>query len=292
MAILAQYRLALQQEERSEHTVQKYLRDTKKFLLFLKAYKGQVRITKMDVLAFKEMLVAYHAPTSVNSMLAAVNHFLKWQEQADCRVKPLKIQKEPFARTEKELTEREYHRLLAAAERSGQYKLSLLLQTICATGIRVSELQYITVQAVQQGKTVARCKGKTRMIFLPKELCRRLKQFCATQKITQGAVFCTKGGKPLDRSNIWKMMKRLCAQAKVEVQKVFPHNLRHLFARTYYKAEKDIVRLADLLGHTSVNTTRIYTMESGRVHARQMNRLNLLYRPEPVPPDKIRQTFA
>ncbi len=288
-AVLAQYQLFLQREERSANTIQKYLRDACKFLRFARQMCGASvhemhaagnaddALDKSMVLAFKAHLVAYYAPASVNSMLAAVNHFLAWSGHFECRVKPLKIQREAFCSAEKELTEREYHRLLATAEASGKHKISLLIQTICATGIRVSELCYITVQAAHTGKTTVRCKGKNRVVFLPKALCHMLKQFCAQEHITQGSIFCTKGGKPLDRSNIWKMMKQLCAKARVNPQKVFPHNLRHLFARTYYKLEKDIARLADLLGHTSVNTTRIYTIESGKRHVRQINRMNLLH---------------
>lgn len=295
--LLQQYKLHLQEQERSNHTIAKYLHDAKKFLLFAsqvecyaaggmqsKSSACGILFCKADVLAFKANLVAHYAPASVNSMLAAVNHFLAWAGHVDCRVKPLKIQREAFCCAEKELTEREYQRLLTAAEASGNRKVSLLLQTICATGIRVSELRYITVQAVQAGKTTVRCKGKNRVIFLPKRLCGMLRQFCNQMGIAEGSIFCTKGGKPLDRSNIWKMMKRLCAKARVNPQKVFPHNLRHLFARTYYKLEKDIARLADLLGHNSVNTTRIYMLESGKQHARQINRMNLLYENQTATP--------
>ncbi len=280
-AVLQQYCVCLQEEERSTNTIQKYLRDAAKFLRFAQQMCGESPHSTLDkttVLAFKAQLVSQYAPASVNSILAAVNHFLAWVGLYHCRVKPLKIQRDAFCCAEKELTEREYQRLLATAESTGAHKLSLLIQTVCATGIRVSELCYITVSAVRKGKTTVRCKGKNRMIFLPKELCKMLKQFCAESHIVEGCVFRTKSGKPIDRSNIWKMMKRLCHKANVAAEKVFPHNLRHLFARTYYKMEKDIARLADLLGHTNVNTTRIYTTETGRKHMQQLNRMNLLYR--------------
>lgn len=302
--ILQEYHLSLQEDECSENTIQKYLRDAKKFLCFIQHEAAQLKtfpsatnkadneaitknpalplalknLQKPQVLAFKAWLITQYAPASVNSMLAAVNHFLSWCGLFSCRVKPLKIQKNTFCDAEKELSEREYYRLLASAEENGEHKLSLLIQTICATGIRVSELPYITVQSVRKGQAKVHCKNKTRIIFLPKELCKMLKHFCLQEHITNGAIFCTKSGKPIDRSNIWKMMKRLCARANVNAEKVFPHNLRHLFARTYYKLEKDIARLADLLGHTNINTTRIYMIETGKQHAKQVNRMNLLYR--------------
>ncbi|MFI3292613.1 MAG: tyrosine-type recombinase/integrase [Rikenellaceae bacterium] len=270
---LSDYEVHLYQEERSQNTIQKYLRDVKKLLNFL----DDNQITKTQVLAFKETLLLEYAPSSVNSMLAAINGFLDWLALPLCKVKPLKIQRNIFAHPEKELSQKEYERLIQTAEQQKNKKLSLLIQTICATGIRVSELQHITVSALHTGRATVHCKGKNRIIFLPKELCKTLKSYCREIGVHRGSVFVTKSGKPLDRSNIWKMMKQLCAVAKVAHSKVFPHNLRHLFARTYYKIEKDISRLADILGHSSINTTRIYTMETGTKHIQQLERMKLLY---------------
>lgn len=197
-------------------------------------------------------------------------------EWYDLRVKNLKIQKQIFASTDKELTKAEYDRLLQAAKQKKNERLYLLMQTICSTGIRVSEVRYVTVEAVSRGVAEINCKGKRRQVFLPKQLCQILKQYIKEQKTKSGAVFVTKNGNPLDRSNIWSDMKKLCKAANVSEKKVFPHNLRHLFARTYYNLQKDIVRLADILGHSSVNTTRIYTMETGEIHRRQIQKLGLL----------------
>ena len=188
----------------------------------------------------------------------------------------LKIQKQIFASTDKELTKAEYNRLLQAAKQKKNERLYLLMQTICSTGIRVSEVQYVTVEAISRGVAEINCKGKQRRVFLPKQLCHILRQYIKDQKIKSGAVFVTKNGNTLDRSNIWSDMKKLCKTANVSEKKVFPHNLRHLFARTFYSLQKDVVRLADLLGHSSVNTTRIYTMETGVVHRRQIEKLGLL----------------
>ena len=209
-------------------------------------------------------------------MLAAVNGFLEWSGMPQMKVKPLKIQKCLFAKPEKELTQEEYWRLIKAAEEKDNHRLAMLLQTICATGIRVSEVRHITVEAVGIGQANVDCKGKNRVVFLPKVLCRALQRYCRKHGIDSGPVFKTAGGKPLDRTNIWRDMKALCNRAGVEPGKVFPHNLRHLFARTYYKLEKDLSRLADLLGHSSVTTTRIYTMESGKSHIRQLERIGLV----------------
>lgn len=263
----------LYQEERSKHTIAKYVRDIRAFFLFLEGTK----ISKHAVLDWKEHLAATHAPSSVNSMLAAVNGFLDWAGLSSCKVKPLKIQREIFAKPERELTQSEYRRLVEAADRQQNQRLSLLLQTICATGIRVSELQFITMAAIQTGRAAVDCKGKSRTVFLPRDLCRSLLRYCREQGLECGMVFCTRGGKPLDRSNIWRDMQALCESAGVEPGKVFPHNLRHLFARTYYGLEKDLSRLADLLGHSNVSTTRIYTMESGTEHAKQLERMGLVF---------------
>lgn len=272
LEMMKDYEEYLRREERSVNTIAKYARDLRAFFSFT---AGNL-LDKELVIQWKEKLTGIYAPASVNSMLAAVNGFLDWRGMPQCKVKPLKIQKAIFARPEKELSREEYLRLLRAArERQGQ-RLPLLLQTICSTGIRVSELCFITVEAVRVGRAQVNCKGKMRTVFLTKELCRVLCRYCREQMLETGPVFCTRNGKALDRSNIWREMKALCLEAGVDQGKVFPHNLRHLFARTYYSLEKDISRLADILGHTNVNTTRIYTMESGREHAKQMERMHLV----------------
>ena len=233
-------------------------------------------MTKGLLLEWKEALIGQYAPASVNNKLAAVNGFLAFCGLNELRLRKLKIQKALFLSEDKELTKAEYVRLVKAAERAENERLSLVIQTICATGIRVSELRFITAEAVQAGRTDVNNKGKRRTVFLPDKLRKLLRAYLQKQKITAGAVFVSKNGKPLDRSNIWRDMKSLCESAGVEPSKVFPHNLRHLFARTYYALERDLSRLADILGHTNVTTTRIYTAESGAVHARQFGRLGLV----------------
>jgi len=259
-------------EEKSEATLEKYIRDIRAFLLWL-CGRG---VNKQTVLEYKAYLTQNYKPASVNSVLSSLNSFFTYNEWYDCKVKSLKIQKQIFASKDKELTKAEYERLLDAAKSKKNERLYLLMQTICATGIRVSELRFVTVAAVCSGEANINCKGKIRRVFLPFSLCRLLKQYIKEQKITSGPVFISRTGKPLDRSNIWSDMKELCEVAGVSKDKVFPHNLRHLFARTYYSLQKDIVRLADILGHSSVNTTRIYTMETGEVHRKQIERLGLL----------------
>lgn len=233
-------------------------------------------ITKHETLTPILWVPASHAPATVNSILAAVNGFFRFMGWKDIAVKLLKIQKALFCDERRELTRAEYARLVSAAQKVGNERLSLVMQTICATGIRVSELRFITVEAVTTGRAELCNKGKRRTVFLPGRLRRLLRKYLQKQKKTAGAVFTTRTGRPLDRSNIWRDMKALCESAGVEPGKVFPHNLRHLFARTFYSMEKDLSRLADILGHSSVNTTRIYTAESGLVHARQVERMGLV----------------
>ena len=233
-------------------------------------------ITKHETLTPILWVPASHAPATVNSILAAVNGFFRFRGWKDIAVKLLKIQKALFCDERRELTRAEYARLVSAAQKVGNERLSLVMQTICATGIRVSELRFITVEAVTTGRAELCNKGKRRTVFLPGRLRRLLRKYLQKQKKTAGAVFTTRTGRPLDRSNIWRDMKALCESADVEPSKVFPHNLRHLFARTYYSLEKDLSRLADILGHSSVNTTRIYTVESGGVHQRQLERMELI----------------
>ena len=269
---IARYLLHLREQERTDATVQKYTHD----LRALRAYLAERPLTKAAVIDWKQALVAQFAPSSVNSMLAVVNGYLRFMGWPELCVKPLKIQRSAFLDEGKELTKAEYARLVRAAQRKENERLALVLQTICATGIRVSELKFITVAAVQSGKAQIHNKGKFRPVFLPESLRRLLKNYIRKEKKTAGAVFTTRTGKPLDRSNIWRDMKALCKSAQVSPEKVFPHNLRHLFARTFYSREKDLSRLADILGHSSVNTTRIYTAESGAVHARLIERLGLV----------------
>ena len=233
-------------------------------------------ITKHETLTLVLRVPTSHAPATVNSILAAVNGFFRFMGWKDIAVKLLKIQKALFCDERRELTRAEYARLVSAAQKVGNERLSLVMQTICATGTRVSELRFITVEAVTTGRAEICNKGKRRTVFLPGRLRRLLRKYLQKQKKTAGAVFTTRTGRPLDRSNIWRDMKALCESADVEPGKVFPLNLRHLFARTYYSLEKDLSRIADILGHSSVNTTRIYTVESGGVHQRQLERMGLI----------------
>ena len=233
-------------------------------------------ITKHETLTLVLRVPTSHAPATVNSILAAVNGFFRFMGWKDIAVKLLKIQKALFCDERRELTRAEYARLVSAAQKVGNERLSLVMQTICATGTRVSELRFITVEAVTTGRAEICNKGKRRTVFLPGRLRRLLRKYLQKQKKTAGAVFTTRTGRPLDRSNIWRDMKALCESADVEPGKVFPLNLRHLFARTYYSLENDLSRMADILGHSSVNTTRIYTMESGGVHQRQLERMGLI----------------
>lgn len=266
------YLTSLREQERSAATIQKYGHDLRTFLDFA----GKMPFSKITVIAWKEQLMESYAPATVNSMLAAINGYLRFFGWGELQVKPLKIQQALFLEERRELTKKEYARLVAAAQKKENERLALVIQTICATGIRVSELKYITVESLQTGRAEIRNKGKLRLVFLPGKLRRVLKQYAQKQKKTAGAVFTTRTGKELDRSNIWRDMKSLCDSAGVAREKVFPHNLRHLFARTFYGLEQDLSRLADILGHSSINTTRVYTAESGAVHAAQMERLGLV----------------
>lgn len=266
------YHQYLLEEEKSEATISKYLHDIKVFIQWINS--GE--LTKSKVLTYKNHLVENYSVASVNSILSSLNSFFNYVGWFDLKVKTIKVQRQIFASGDKELTKIEYERLLKAAKGKNNERLHLLMQTICACGIRVSELKHITVEAVRTGQAELNCKGKRRKVFLPRELCKMLKKYVVEQKIKSGAVFITKNGKPLDRSNIWSDMKKLCKTANVSEKKVFPHNLRHLFARTYYSLQKDIVRLADILGHANVNTTRIYTQENGEIHRKQIEKLGLL----------------
>lgn len=271
--LINKFKEYLVSEEKSTATLEKYIRDITAFLQWLSGSE----LDKTAVLGYKEHLInADYAPASINSMLSSINSFFTYNEWYELRVKALKIQRQIFANKDKELTKEEYKRLLKTAEKRNNEQLCLLMQTICSSGLRVSELSAVTVEAVRTKKATINCKGKMRIVILPDDLCRTLMRYIREQKITSGAVFVTRNGRPLDRSNIWRMMKSLCEQAGVSKEKVFPHNLRHLFARTFYSIEKDIVRLADVLGHSSVNTTRIYTMENYEHHRKLIQKLGLL----------------
>ena len=271
-SIIVSFEQHLITEEKSAATVEKYIRDVRAFAV----WAADAEVSKTTVLAYKATITETYAPASVNSMLSSLNCFFEFWDRHDCKVKTLKIQRNIFRSQERELSKSEYNRLLAAAKDKNNERLSLVMQTICASGIRVSELRHITVEAVRNRQARISCKGKMRVVFLPEALCRMLGAYCRRHGRTSGSVFVTKSGKPLDRSNIWSDMKKLCESACVEPSKVFPHNLRHLFARTFYSLHKDIVRLADLLGHSSINTTRIYTMETGEEHRRQIELLGLI----------------
>lgn len=270
--MIIQFRNYLVEQERSEHTVAKYLHDVGILMLHLNGEE----LTKAAVIDYKETLKQRYAPSSVNSMIAAVNTFLSFIGKPEMRVKPLKIQKSLFRPSDRELSKDDYFKLLNAAKRKGDQRLMLLIETICSTGIRVSEVKYITVQAVKNQWVEINCKGKHRIVFLTDKLCTLLRKYIKQHHISEGAIFVSKNGTPLNRSSIWRMMKGLGNIANVSGEKIFPHNLRHLFARTFYSVEKDISRLADILGHSSINTTRIYTAESGEIHAKRMEQLGLV----------------
>ena len=263
----------LLREERAGATVEKYLRDVEAFA----AWQGGEAVTKESVLAWRESLLAAGlSPVTVNAKLSALNglfQFLGWE---DCRVKFLRIQRRTFRERSKELTREEFSRLLETARSQGRERLELVMETICATGIRVSELRHITVEAARRGAAEVRMKGKIRAILLPGKLCRKLLKYARRQKITAGEIFLTGGGKGISRKQIWREMKSLCEKAGVEPTKVFPHNLRHLFATLFYRACRDLVKLADVLGHSSIETTRVYLISTGAEHARWLDRLGLV----------------
>ncbi len=270
---IASFREYLRHEERSDNTIEKYLRDIQSFYKWL----DHREITKENVTAWKERLVANgKAPITVNGSLAALHSFFSFMDWEGLRVKYLKIQRQVFRDAARELTREEFARLVQTAENQGNRRLKLLLETICATGIRVSEVKYITVEAVQRGRADISLKGKIRTVLIPGKLAGKLQKYAKKQKIASGEIFLTKSGTGLSRRQIWSEMKRLCKTAGVDASKVFPHNLRHLFARTFYRVCRDIVRLADVLGHSSIETTRIYLVTTGAEYARQMDRLGLI----------------
>ncbi|EHI58470.1 MAG: tyrosine-type recombinase/integrase [Hungatella hathewayi] len=279
--VLNRYEQYLKEEERSRATVEKYLRDVKKFREYLCSLgeheSDKNQFDKKIVLEYKQYLNEYYKTTSANSMLAAVNSFLEYLGCGEYKVKLFKIQHIQFSEPEKELTEKDYGRLVQAAERKGDTRMSMLLQTIGSTGIRISELRFITVESLERGRAEIYNKGKSRIALLPAELMKLLKKYCRRVGITGGSIFITRNRRPMDRSNINKKMKELGREAGVDERKVFPHNFRHLFARTFYRMEKDVVRLMDLLGHSNINTTRIYTVDTESQPRRQLSRMHLVY---------------
>ena len=270
---LASFRAYLQDEERSEATVEKYLCEVTQFAAWL----NDTEVTKSAVAEWKEhLLTSGYEPSTVNGKLTALDRFFDFMGWPDCKVKHLKLQRRLFRDDSRELTKAEYERLIATAEEMGKERLSLLMEAICGTGIRVSEVQYLTIEAAQQGKVEIYLKGKVRTILIPGKLCKKLLKYAKKHKIASGEIFLTRGGKSLSRKQIWAEMKALCKKAGVAPSKVFPHNLRHLFARTFYRVCRDVAKLADVLGHSSIETTRIYLISTGAEHARTLNRLRLI----------------
>ena len=264
---------ALRDAERSEGTIQNYLRHVRNFAIWL----GDRPVTHETAAEWKQHLQEQgYRPATINAMLIALNRFFDCVGWGDCRVKILKLQRRLFRSADRDLNKNEYLHLIETALGEGKERLALLMETICATGIRVSEVQYITVEAAQQGRTDISLKGKIRTILLPGRLCRKLLKYAKKQKTVSGKIFLTRNGTGLSRKQIWAEMKALCKRAGVAASKVFPHNLRHLFAVTFYRVSHDVAKLADLLGHSSIETTRIYLVSTGSEHEKQLNRLQLI----------------
>ena len=271
--VLRQYEKELARQEKSSATMEKYIRCARRFTQWLNG----ARLSKEKVIEYKEHLQEKKLRAqSVNGHIAALNRLFDFLGQSELKVKALKLQRQVYCQEEKELTRAEYERLCGAAKQQQDDRLLLMLQTLCATGIRVSELQYVTAEAVKQGKAVIRCKAKTRTVFIVQALQKKLLWYIRQRKIIKGPVFVTRSGRPMDRVAIWRAMKSLCALAGVDSRKVFPHNLRHLFARMFYELQKDIAKLSDVLGHSSINTTRIYIMTTGAEHRRWMEKMKLV----------------
>ncbi len=262
----------LLEEEKSPATIEKYLRDLRRFRVFAAGKP----VDKSLLLEYKRSLEQRYAPRSVNSVLGAINTFLRFAHWEELRVKQLRLQKQAYCPDEKELTREEYGALVREAGKRKNRRLALILQTICACGIRVSELKFITVEAAAKGEAVVSCKGKIRKIFLVSQLRSKLLSYAKEQGLRSGCLFVTRSGRPMDRSNVWREMKALCTGAGVSPSKVFPHNLRHLFARIFYGLEKDIAKLADVLGHSNINTTRIYIITTGAEHRKKMENMRLI----------------
>jgi len=271
-SLLNDFMIYLREDEKSHATIDKYMRDLNKFM----AFAGGRSIDKHLILDYKEFIAKSYAVSSTNSMLAVLNAFLRFAGWYECCVKRLKVQTKAYCSEDEELTKEEYIRLVNIADRNGNERLALIIQTLCSTGIRISELEYITVESLPHGESEVNCKGKTRVIFIVPELRKKLGEYAKKIGVKSGPVFVTRSGAPVDRSNIWREMKALCEQAGVSPTKVYPHNLRHLFARTFYGLEKDIAKLADVLGHTNISTTRIYIVTTGTEHKRKMEKMKLI----------------
>ena len=269
---LAAFARQLGEEERSPATLEKYLREVRQFAAFL----GGREVTRELAAAWREELAARQSPATVNGKLTALDRLLAFLGWEDCRVKHLRVQRQLFRDSARELSGEVYARLGETARRLGRGRLSLLMETICATGIRVSEVRYITAEAVREGRTEIALKGKIRTILLPGKLCRKLEKYARQKKITSGELFLTRSGRPMSRKQIWAEMKGVCRAAGVAPSKVFPHNLRHLFARCFYRVSRDVAKLADVLGHSSIETTRIYLISTGAEHARTLDQLRLI----------------
>lgn len=269
---LREFERYLVEEEKSPATQEKYMRDVRRFVEFA----GERDVDKSVVMEYKLELTKKYAVRSANSMLASLNSFLRFVGWCSFCVKQFKVQKDPYCPEEKELKRGEYMALINTAKKQKNERLALLIETICGTGIRVGELQHITVEAAKKGEAIVSCKGKTRRVFIVTALRKKLLNYARSNNISTGMIFVTKRGRALNRSNIWREMKALCEQAGVEPGKVFPHNLRHLFARTFYRIEKDIAKLADILGHSNINTTRIYIMTTGEEHQQRMEKMQLI----------------
>lgn len=277
--LMNKYKDYLNNEEKSSNTIEKYMRDIGRFISYLNEcnVNNVQEITKENVIAYKNKLISEnYAARSINSILASINSFLCYVGKKDCMAKNIRIQRQIYCSEEQVLTKTEYLYLLKTAEKAGKKRLSLIIQTICSSGIRVSELKFITVEAVRCGKAMVSLKGKTRYIFIVNKLRRLLLKYAKSNGIESGSIFVTRSGKNICRSNIWREMKKLCADTNINPKKIYPHNLRHLFARTFYELQKDIVKLADVLGHSSINTTRIYIISSGYEHQRNMENMRLI----------------
>lgn len=267
------YTAYLKRIERSNNTIEKYHRDVLSFVHWLNNRSVECE----NVVEWKHHLLRKgYTPATINSMLIAVNRFFVFMGWDECRVKVLKLQKKLFREESRDLTKDEYARLVETAIKVGKERLALLMETICATGIRVSEVRYITIEAAQQGRAVISLKGKIRTILLPRKLCRKLLKYAKKQKTVSGEIFLTRNGTSLSRRQIWAEMKAICKKAGIAASKVFPHNLRHLFAQTFYRVTHDVAKLADLLGHVSIETTRIYLLSTGIEHQMLLNNLKLI----------------
>lgn len=270
---IEQFEKHLISDEKSKATIEKYIRDVKALFNYV---KGQ-HLTKEVVIAYKNMLIAeQYAVRSINSMLSSINSLFDYLEWNELKVKNIKIQHQIFCPEEKELKQEDFRKLVQSAERKKNDRLSMIIQTIGGTGIRISELSSFTVEAVRTGTVIITCKGKNRKVLIIKKLREKLLLYAKRHNITHGQIFLTKSGKPIDRSNIWREMKALCKDTGINPKKVFPHNIRHLFARMFYKIEKDIAKLADILGHSSINTTRIYIISTGEEHRKQLELMRLI----------------